>query len=269
MFVSVLTAMAFSNVCIKHTELKNSTNPIQTFVANISDYGDLQLSPKVRYRTDDNNLHVIDMTKGACSPNCTYSARVEIDEPGRIRYTISSGDGYGHALWTPGVGMYGTFWMLPRTENWVTVEPIEDTKESLVDVNITVKSSAKNVQFVFADTQQTEKFDNNPCIENECKKQIRVDVGTRSKVDYYIETEDKTHFWPKDKPYETFNVIRPQEQSGANNALSGGAWAGIGVGIAIGTALLVYAIYSAVKRGQKGRKGGGEENRKLISGTQI
>ena len=55
---------------------------------NISDYDGLTLEPRVRYRTENNNLHVVNMAPWGSAPDCTYSARVTFGAE-QIRYTIA------------------------------------------------------------------------------------------------------------------------------------------------------------------------------------
>jgi len=261
-------ALAVADVCIKHDQLGNSSTPVRTFTANFSDFDGLTLDPKVRYRTENNDLHVVAMAAvGECDPNCTYSARVTFEEtPQQIRYTISSGDGFGHAMWVPPEGVYGVFWVLPRGGPWIEVGPIPNGTKQSVIVNVSVAAAAADdVRFVFADTGEEVPFDGAGCIDSPCSKQVTVDVGTRSRVDYYVDTADGAHFWPDERPFDTFYVQRPAEERGAA-PLSDGAWAGIGIGIALGTALVVYGVYRAVTYAKEDT---GAEGEKLISGTAL
>lgn len=269
----IVHAFALANVCIKHTELKNSSNPVQTFVAYISDFGNLDLDPHVRYRRDSpNNLHVAQMTNDGCvNGNCTYSVSLGFDIPGRVSYSISSGDGFGHALWEPEHGLLGEFWILERQAGWIEITKPENVTSRQFLFNATFDSTIEDANFVFADSQKRVPFDSAVCVESRCTRTANIDVEKRNMVIYYIETLDKTRFWPDYQKFEMFRVIAPQINAGDDRKhlakISDGAWAGIGIGIAIGVAGIVYAVVWATRKSRF--RGSAEETQNLISGTSI
>ena len=270
MFYVALTSIALADVCIIHHELKNSSNPIQTFSANISDAGSLKLDPYVRYRTGENNdLHVVQMKKTECDINCTYRASVHFEKPEKIMYTISSGEGFGHAVWSPPEGMYGTFWILPRDPNWITVDAPKKVDKPHAIVRASPATGVGTLFFVFADSGEKVPFEETMCSDTPCEQTAEVSTGTRSRVDYYISSEDGRFFWPTNATHATFEVSGVESETPQNHhkhTLSDGAWAGIGIGIAIGTALVVYGIYYAVS---SQRRRPTAENQRLIGGASL
>ena len=270
----ILKAAVVSNICIKHRELKNSSNPVQVFTAFISGFENIQLSPHVRYRVDGNdNLHVAQMElKNCANGNCTYSVPLGFDTPGKVSYSISSGDGFGHALWEPENGILGSFYILQRDSDWISVEKPEIVTKRRFPFNATFNGAVANPKFVFADTQESVAFDESLCVENECRRSAQVDVENRNTVAYYIKTEDEVHYWPDYQLFESFDVKSTEKHSEANTShhakLSDAAIAGIGVGSAIGAIGIVYIVVWAIRK-RRGNGGSSEEKRGLISGFSI
>lgn len=270
----IFKAAVVSNICIKHRELKNSSNPVQFFTAFISGFEDAQLSPHVRYRVEgDENLHVAQMQLGKCvNGNCSYSVALGFDTPGKVSYSISSGDGFGHALWEPENGILGSFYILQRDSDWISVEKPEIITKRRFIFNATFNGQVATPKFVFADTRESVAFDESLCVESECRRSAQVDVQNRNTVAYYIETEDEVHYWPDYQLFENFDVESNENHNENNTShhatLSDAAIAGIGVGSAIGAIGIVYILVWAMRK-RRGNWGSSEETRGLISGSSI
>ena len=271
-----------SGILIRHTELTNSSNPTQSFVAIISNFGDAILEPAVRYRINDaGNLHLLKMQKDSCDTylnndeaseatdapetQCVYKASTEFNTPGKISYTITSGDGFGHTIWTPENKIAAEFWILDRSVTWIEMQPVPDSIGPRIAVNAGIVSSAGDTFFVFADTSERVPFTSAVCVDERCSQTAIVDVGSRRVVDYYVETSNGALFWPSNKTHETFRVLNYKQDAPQKtpHSLSGGEWAGIGIGIAIGVVAIVYGVYVLIRNRGK-YSGSAEEKKRFI-----
>ena len=270
---AALVAADGSAIVVHHTEMKNSSNPIQNFVARFENFGNTVLQPAVRYRINDaGDLHFLKMERESCDTSfgydggsdatdipqveCVYSAAVEFDMPGKVSYTITAGEGFGHTIWTPENKIGGEFWILERSEQWIDIEPVPDSESPKVTVTARISQSAGDTSFVFADTLERVPFVASACVDEGCAKTAVVDAGQRQTVDYFVEADSGEYFWPGNETHRSFAILANGKAvpNATPHTLSGGEWAGIGVGIAIGSMALVYVAYIMIRR--RGRVSG-------------